>query len=106
MKYARFTCILHAKLILIVVNLQIIWNFKRYYYLKKGKILSMVKCFHTLQRNFEKILGILKKRRKESEKNLQEILKMFSANHWKEKRKNRTNYEDILDLFICKSNVY
>ena len=106
MKYARFTCILHAKLILIVLNLQIIWNFKRYYYLKKGKILSMVKCFHTLQRNFEKILGILKKRRKESEKNLQEILKMVSANHWKEKRKNRTNYEDILDLYVCKSNVY
>jgi len=106
MKYARFTCLLHAKLILIVVNLQIIWNLKRYYYLRKGKILSMVKCFNTLQRNFKKVYGILKKKRKESEKELQEILEMFSANHWKEKRKNRTNYEDILDLFICKSKYY
>jgi len=41
MKHTRFTCILHTKLILIIVNLQIIWNFKKYYYIKKGKILSM-----------------------------------------------------------------
>jgi len=69
-------------------------------------MLSMVKCFYTLQINFEKIHGILKKKRKESEKIIREILKMFSINHWKEKRKKGTNYEDILDLFICISNVY
>ncbi len=105
MKYERFTCILYAKLILIVLNQQLIWNLKRYYYLKVGKILSLFKCFTTLQSKFEKIYGIMKNKRKESEKNLQEIVKIFSSNHWKEKRKNRLNYEDIIDLFICKSII-
>lgn len=103
MKYERFTCILVAKLILIVVNLQIIWNLKTYYYAKKKKILSMFKCFKTLLKEFTIVYGILKKKREESMKFLKEIIELFSENHWKEKRKNRTNYEDILDLFICKS---
>jgi len=103
MKYERFTCILIAKLILIVVNLQIIWNLKRFYFAKEKKILSMFKCFKTLVKEFEIVYGILKNKRKESEKFLQKVVKIFSANHWKEKRKNRMNYEDILDVFICKS---
>ena len=106
MKYERFTCILVAKLILIVVNLQIIWNLKSYYYAKEKKILSMFKCFKTLLKEFKIVYGILKKKRKESIKSVQEIAELFSANHWKEKRKERTNYEDILDLFICKSIEY
>jgi hypothetical protein len=103
MKYERFTCILIAKLILIVVNLQIIWNLKRFYFAKEKKILSMFKCFKTLIKEFKIVYGVLKNKKKESGKSLQKIVKMFSANHWKEKRKNRMNYEDILDLFICKS---
>lgn len=103
MKYERFTCILVAKLTLIVVNLQIIWDVKKFYFEKNKKILSMFKCFKTLQKEFKILNGILKKKRAESEKFLQEIVEMFSANHWKEKRKNRMNYEDLLDLFICKS---
>jgi hypothetical protein len=103
MKYERFTCVLVAKLILIAVNLQIIWDLKRFYFAKQKKILSMFKCFKTLVKEFKIVYGILKSKKVESEKFLQEIVKMFSANHWKEKRKNRMNYEDILDLFICKS---
>lgn len=103
MKYERFTCLLHAKLILIVINLQIIWNLKRYYHQKEEKTLSMVKCFNTLVKDFKKIIGILKKKKTKSENMLQEILRKFATNHWKEKRKERLNYEDILDIFICKS---
>lgn len=103
MKYERFTCILVAKLILIVVNLQIIWNMKKFYFAKEKKILSLFKCFKTLLKEFKTVYGILKNKRKESGKSLQKIVEMFSANHWKEKRKYRMNYEDILDLFICKS---
>jgi len=105
MKFARFTCLLYAKLILIVLDLQIIWNLKRYYYAGTGKLLSMVKCFITLQKNFETVHRILKGKSKESEKCLLKISKILSKNHWKEKRKNRLNYEDILQLFICKSCI-
>jgi hypothetical protein len=103
MKYERFTCILVAKLILIVVNLQIIWNLKKHYYEKRKKILSMFKCFKTLVKEFEIVYRILKNKREESKNSFQKIVEKFSANHWKDKRKNSTNYEDILDLFVCKS---
>jgi hypothetical protein len=106
MKYERFACLLHAKLILIVINFQIIWNLKRLYYAKTRKILSSYKCFTTLQKNFETIRILFKKKRKESERCMQKIAKLFLVNHWKDKRKNRINYEDICDIFICKSNKY
>jgi hypothetical protein len=105
MKYERYTCLLHAKLILIVINLQIIWNLKRHYFAKRGKILSLFKCFMTLQRNFETMYEILRMKRKKSEKCLLRVSKILAVNHWKEKRKNRSNYEDLLDLFICKSII-
>jgi hypothetical protein len=105
MKYARYTCLLNAKLLLIVINLQIIWNLKRYCYVSRGKILSMFKCFMTLQRNFDILHEILRKKRKKSEKCLLRISKLLLTNHWKEKRENRFNYEDLLDLFLCKSNI-
>jgi hypothetical protein len=105
MKYARYTCLLNAKLLLIVINFQIIWNLKKYYYACTGKILSIFKCFMTLHRNFDTLHEILRKKRKKSEKCLLMISKLLSVNHWKEKRKNRSNYEDLLDLFLCKSNI-
>ena len=103
MKYERFTCILIAKLVLIVIDLQIIWSVKKFYFEKKNKILSMFKCFKTLQKEFKIVYGILKEKKEESKDLYQKIVKIFSANHWKEKRKYRMNYEELLDLFICKS---
>jgi hypothetical protein len=104
MKYARFTCVFIAKLILIVINIQLIWNFASYYYQKNEKILSIVKCFKTLQREAVIVIEILRKKKKESENNIKKIGKLFSSNHWTEKKKDSTNYEDILELFICNSN--
>jgi hypothetical protein len=103
MKYERFTCLLYTKLIIIVVDLQIIWHLKKHFYNKKNKILSLYKCFSTMQREYDIMHMIMKNKRKASEKCLMKIAKLFSINHWIEKRKNRINYEDILDLFICKS---
>lgn len=105
MKYERFTCLLQAKLILIVINLQIIWNLNHYYYSTKEKVLSMVKCFKTMQRNYETMLNVIKRKRKELEWYLIEISKQFSRNHWREKRKKRINYEEIITLLYCKSNI-
>lgn len=105
MKYERYACLLHAKLILIVVKLQIIWNLKRFCYAKKQKILSLFKCFDTLQKEFEDIYKFMRMERKISIKSLRRITTQLSENNWKQKKKNRMNYEDILDLFLCKSNI-
>jgi len=106
MKYERFTCLLFAKLILIVVNLQIIRNLQGYHFKKTSQILSEYKCFKTLQDSFGILKSIWKERRKKSEKNLMKLIRIFSSNHWKENRKKRNNLSEIIDLFICKSNYY
>jgi hypothetical protein len=106
MKYERFACLLFAKLILIVVNLQIIRNLQGYHFKKTRKILSEYKCFKTLQESFSILKSIWKEKRKKSEKKLMKLIGLFSSNHWKENRKERNNLSKIIDIFICKSKYY
>lgn len=109
MKYERFTCTLFAKLILIVLNLQIIWKMKSYLYssTKKPKLLSLYKCFKTLQDKFESMMVIIRFCKKDSMSKLKKIMDLLSSNHWQDPKKNKDkfnlNYEELLDLFICKS---
>jgi hypothetical protein len=105
MKYERFVCLLFAKLILITLNMQIICNLQVYYFKKRQKILSEYKCFKTLRESFGTLRGIWKGRRKKAEKMLKDLAGQFSSNHWKEKRKNNMNLIEIIELFICKSNI-
>ena len=105
MKYERFMCLLMVKLILIIIKLKLYWNFYEYYFLK-GKILSLHKSFTTFQNTYHKFELILKSTQAESRKNVKMYLNIFSKNHWKEKRKERKNYEEIIGLFICNTDDY
>jgi Transposase DDE domain len=104
MKYERFTCLLYAKLILIVLNLQLIRNFQSYYFTEHKKLLSEDKCFKTLTKGFERLLRIIKKESTESITELLKIAELFSREHWKEKRIDRVNYFEIISLFTCISD--
>ena len=104
MKYERFTCLLFAKLILIVLNLQLIRNFQSYYFTEHKKLLSEDKCFKTLTKGFERLLRIIKNESTESVNELLKIAEMFSREHWKEKRIDRVNYFEIISLFTCISD--
>jgi hypothetical protein len=106
MKYERFACLLFAKLILIMLNMQIICNLQVYYFKKRRLILSENKCFKTLRESFSILRGIWKEQRKKSEKKLKDLANQFSSNHWKEKRRNKMNLIEIIELFICKSKDY
>jgi hypothetical protein len=106
MIYERFACLLFAKLILIVINLQIIRNLQAHHYKKTKRIISENKCFKTLQKSFGDLKRIWKEGRKKSEKKLTKLLGLFTTNHWKEKRKGRKNLSEIIDLFICISKYY
>jgi len=101
MKYERFVCLLYAKLILILINLQLIRNFQSYYFHNKNKLLSEDKCFKTLTKGFERILQILKQESSKSIIELNKIADLFSKEHWKEKRKGRVSYIEIIELFTC-----
>jgi hypothetical protein len=106
MKYERFACLLFAKLILILLNIQIICNLQVYYFEKRRLILSENKCFKTLRESFSILRGVWKESRNKSEIKLKELACQFSSNHWKEKRKNKLNLIEIIELFICKSKEY
>lgn len=106
MKYERFACLLFAKLILIMLNMQIICNLQVYYFKKRRLILSENKCFKTLRESFSILRGIWKESRNRAEKKLKDLASQFASNHWKEKRKNKMNLIDIIELFICKSKDY
>ena len=99
MKYERFACLLYAKLILIVLNLQLIRNFQSFYFTEHKKLLSEDKCFKTLTKGFERLLRIIKKESTESVNELLKIAELFSREHWKEKRIDRVNYFEIISLF-------
>ncbi len=105
MKYERFACLLYAKLILIVLNLQLIRNFQSYYFTEHKKLLSEDKCFKTMVKGFERLLRIIKNESSESTKEILKIADLFSKGHWKEKRKDRVNYFEIINLFTCISDT-
>lgn len=106
MKYERFACLLFAKLILIVLNMQIIRNLQEYHFKMTKRLLSENKCFKTLQTSFSLLKSIWKENKQKSGKNLMKLIDVFSSNHWKEKRKNRRNLIEIINIFTCKSNYY
>jgi hypothetical protein len=101
MKYERFICLLYAKLILIIINLQLIRNFQGYYFQTENKLLSEDKCFKTLIKGFERMLQILKQESVKSICELNKIAEIFSKGHWKEKRNKRVNHIEIIELFTC-----
>jgi len=103
MKKDRYITMLYIRLILIVVNLQII-NQVQSLLAKQGQreaILSYRKALQTLKDSSLEILSILRCCGEKAIKSLSEIYYILSKNHWREKRKKRENYVDNICLFSC-----
>ena len=104
MSYYRLMCLLYAKFILILINNQIL-NLLQHLFYKKNKILlSRSKCFNTMINYFYKTREALKSPKRKIGKYLHEIATLLSKNHWLEQRKDRVNYLEIIELFVCISN--
>jgi len=99
MKLERFLCLLYSKLLLIMVNWEIIIAHRNNIYTTTGRWLSIDKCFKTLKNNTEKFRDILVHASTAAEL-IKWIGLMFGSKHWLEKRKNRLNYEEIINI-IC-----
>jgi hypothetical protein len=103
MKEERYITMLYTRLILIVVNLQIINQVQNALF-KQGEkeaILSYRKALQTLKNSFHEILNILRDRREKAIQLLEAIYRILSKNHWREKRKKRENFVENIYLFIC-----
>ena len=99
MKEHRYITMLYIRLILIIVNLQIINQVQSS--LPKQKIVSYQKTLQTLKRSISKILSILRCEQEKAIKILKDMYLLLSKNHWREKRKKRENYVDNIHLFCC-----
>ena len=98
MKIERFFCLLYAKLLLIMVNWEIIQVNRNSIYKTKGKLLSIDKCFKTLKDHANKFRQILQGRGLKIEELLQWINNVFESKHWLEKRKNKMCFEEIINI--------
>ena len=100
MKIERFLCLLYSKLLLIMVNWEIILVYRHGYYRVKGKLLSLDKCFKTLKSNGRKFRDILNKQGSAIEELVQWAGKIFESKHWLEKRKNKLCYEELISVIF------
>jgi len=106
MKYTRWLCILHFKLLLMIVNWNIVMGKRNHIYKQRGKMLSLNKCFKTLFDNSYRLRDALKKGLKGIANFIKWVEKIFKENHWLEKKKNKIGLEKIISLFYCKSIIY
>jgi Transposase DDE domain len=100
MKYDRLICLLNVRLLLIIINWDIFMQKRSQLYLKTGKLLSINKCFRTLQDNSKELTNILINNCKKLVNWLMMIIKLFESNHWLEKKKNKIGFEEIMLLNI------
>lgn len=106
MKYTRWLCILHFKLLLMIVNWNIVMDKRNRFYKQSGKLLSPNKCFKTLFDNSYRLRNALKEGTKGVLNFIKWVEKVFKGNHWLEKKKNKIGLEKICYLLYCKSNFY
>jgi len=106
MKYTRWLCILHFKLLLMIVNWNIVMGKRNHMYKQRGKMLSLNKCFKTLFDNSYRLRDALKNGLNGIANFIKWVEKIFKENHWLEKKKNKIGLEKICYLLYCKSNIY
>jgi hypothetical protein len=106
MKYSRWLCLLYAKLLLIIINWEIIMVYRGIIYNKYGKMLSIDKCFKTLKDKSDKFRKAIREGWQEIIQLFNWIERMFINNHWLERKNKKTGFEKILYTSYCKSGIY
>jgi len=100
MKYERLICLLNARLLLIMINWDIFMNKRQELYTKTGRLLSINKCFKTLQENSKELTDILTNNGKGLVKWIRKIIHLFESHHWLEKKKKKLGLGEILTLNV------
>jgi hypothetical protein len=103
MKEHRYITLLYIRLILIIVNLQIVNRLQSALSEKRGKatVLSYQKTLKTLKNRFSNLLNILRCGKDKAIILLGNICRTLSKKHEREKRKKRENFCEKIYLFSC-----
>jgi hypothetical protein len=106
MKFKRWLCLLYVRLLIMIINWNIIMNRRNYLHKYRGDLLSLNKCFKTLFDNNYRLRKALLHGTREIKKLLRWSNKILENNHWLEEKKKSKSFKEILDIKICKSNKY
>lgn len=106
MKYIRWLCLLHFKLLLMLINWNAIMVQRGHLYGSKGQLLSLNKCFKTLFDNTFRLRAALKQGVPGIASFIQWVGKTLNKNHWVERKNKAMGLEKIFYILYCKSNVY
>ena len=106
MKYKRWLCLLYVKLLIMVINWNIIMTQRNYTYKWKGRLLSLNKCFKTLIDNNNRLRAAIKQGVRGIRSYILWVDKMLKENHWLEKKNKTKGLEDLINIMFCKSNKY
>ena len=106
MKQIRWLCLLHFKLILILINWNIILEQRNLLYNSMGQLLSLNKCFKTLFDNVHRFRQSIKKGVEGIVGFILWTGRTLIKNHWLERKNKSIGLEKIFYLLYCKSNVY
>jgi hypothetical protein len=98
MKYTRLMCLLNVRLLLILINWETFIVTRNNVYKKTGSLLSLNKCFKTLQANSKILRDILINGCKGLIKWFRWVVEIFQTHHWLEKKKNKVGLEEIMHL--------
>ena len=98
MKYTRWLCLLHFKLLLMLVNWNIIMTKRNHLYNQIGELLSLNKCFKTLFDNSHRLREAIRQGIKGIINFIRLIEKIFKEKHWLENKKNTLGIEKICYL--------
>jgi hypothetical protein len=98
MKYERLICLLNIRLLLILINWDMFMYKRLQLYKKTGKLLSINKCFKTLQESSKELKEILTNNCKKLIKWLEEMSRLFESHHWLEKKKNKIGLAELMLL--------
>lgn len=101
----RFLSTIYLKLLWILLNWKIISDYRNYCFLTYSKLLSLTKCFQTMNEKSFKLRKALYSSTLSLEATVLELVDLLQKGHWMEKRKNRQNFEENIWLLFCKSNI-
>jgi len=100
MKYERFICLLNVRLILILINWDMFMQKRQQLYMQTKKLLSVNKCFKTMQDNSPELSQILTNNCKGLINWLKDITQLFEKHHWLEKKKDKLGLAEIMTLNV------
>jgi hypothetical protein len=102
-KYERYMCVLYAKLLMIILSDRICSFIAKERYGRDKKILSPCKCVKTLRQQIDLLRQLIDAGAETIYQILYKISRLFLRGHVLCQRKKRINYQDLFDLFICKT---